>query len=170
MPFHLVALAALLATLDVMALRGGLLKLVGLSSIAGPARLPYLGFAAAGFVLVVLSLALERARSFDLRRAARFLQLVAGIHLVASLGWNAAVNGAGRDVGALGAASLVFLVLGRFHRKPLLVTGGVGLVLALCFAVIGGVAAPGSLALGLSGAGLLGALGTYFYLARRGSA
>jgi len=148
---------------------GGLLRVLGLGSVAGPARLPYLGFAAAGLVLAVLSLALERARSFDLRRAARLLQIVAGIHLVAALGWNAAVNGAGRDVGALGAASLLFLVLGRFHRRPLLATGGVGLVLALCLAVIGGVAPPASFALALSGAGLLGSLGIYFYLGRRGA-
>jgi len=167
MPFHLVALAALVSSLDVMALRGGLLNLLGLGTVAGVARVPYLGFAAAGLVLAVLSLALERARSFDLRRGARFLQLLAAIHLVGGLGWSAAVNGAGRDVVALGAASALLLVLGRFGRRPLLVAGGLGLVLALCLAAIGGAAAPASFALALSGAGLLGSLGIYFYLGRR---
>ncbi len=168
MPFHLVALAALVGSLDMMALKGGLLEVLGLGTVAGPVRLPYLGFAAAGLVLAALSLALERARSFDLRRAARLLQLLAAVHLVGALGWSAAVNGAGRDVVALGAASALLLVLGRFHRRPLLVAGGAGFVLSLCLAATSGAAAPGSFALALSGAGLLGALGIYFYLGRRG--
>jgi hypothetical protein len=167
MPFHLVALAALLGSLDVMALKGGLLEVLGLGTVAGPARLPYLGFAAAGLVLAVLSLALERARSFDLRRAARLLQLVAAFHLVGALGWSAAVNGAGRDIVALGGASALLLVLGRFHRRPLLVAGGAGFVLALGLVAVTGAVAAGSFALALSGAGLLGALGIHFYLGRR---
>lgn len=168
MPFHLAALAALLGALDVMALKGGLLEVLGFGTVAGPARLPYLGFAAAGLVLAVLSLALERARSFDLRRAARLLQLLAALHLVVALGWSAAVNGAGRDIIALGAASALLLVLGRFDRRQLLVAGGAGFVLALGLAAATGVVAPGSFALALSGAGLLGALGIYYYLGRRG--
>jgi hypothetical protein len=169
MPFHLVALAALLGVLDVMALKGGLLEVLGLGTVAGPARLPFLGFAAAGLVLAVLSLALERARSFDLRRAARVLQLFAAIHLVGALGWSAAANGAGRDIVALAGASGLLLVLGRYHRRPLLLAGGLGFVLSLCLAAITGAAAPGSFALAVSGAGLLGALGIYFYLGRRGA-
>ncbi len=169
MPFHLVALTALLCAVDVMALTGGLLEVLGLGTVAGPARMPYLGFAAAGLLLAVLSLALERARSFDLRRGARVLQLVAAFHLVAALGWSAMVNRAGRDLIALGAASALLLVLGRFHRRPLLVAGGLGFVLTLGLTVTSGAAAPGSFALALSGAGLLGALGIYFYLGRRGT-
>jgi len=169
MPFHLVALAALVGPLDVMALKGGLLEVLGLGTVAGPARLPYLGFAAAGLVLAVLSLALERARSFDLRRGARVLQLLAAFHLVAALGWSAGVNGALRDLAALGVASTLLLVLGRYHRRPLLLAGGLGFVLTLGLAVTSGAAAPGSFALALSGAGLLGALGIYFYLGRRGA-
>jgi len=169
MPFHLVALAALLGALDVMALKGGLLDVLGLGSVAGAARRPYLGFAAAGLLFAVLSLALERARSFDLRRGARVLQLFAAFHLVGALGWSARVNGAGRDLAALGVASMLLLVLGRFHRRPLLLAGGLGFVLTLGLAVTSGFAAPGSFALALSGAGLLGALGIYFYLGRRGA-
>jgi hypothetical protein len=169
MPFHLVALGALVGSLDVMAARGGLLHLLGLGTVAGPTRVPYLGFAVAGLVLAVLSLALERARSFDLRRGARFLQNLASIHLVGALGWSAAVNGAGRDVLALGAASGLLLLLGRFGRRPLLLAGGVGFVLALGLVAVGGVMAPGSFALALSGAGLLGSLGIWFYLGRRGA-
>jgi hypothetical protein len=168
-PFHIAALAALVGSLDVMAAKGGLLDLLGLGTVAGPARVPYLGFAVAGLVLAILSLALERARSFDLRRGARFLQMVAAIHLVGALGWSAAVNGAGRDVLALGGASALLLVLGRFHRRPLLLAGAGGFVLALALAAIGGALAPSSFALALSGAGLLGSLGIYFYLGRRGA-
>jgi hypothetical protein len=167
MPFHLVSLAALVGSLDMMAAKGGLLDLVGLGAVAGPARVPYLGFAAAGLMLAILSLLLEHARSFDLRRGARFLQILAAIHLVVGLGWSAAVNGAGRDVLALGGASGLLLLLGRFHRGPLLVAGGLGFVLALGLAVTGGAMAPASFALALSGAGLLGSLGIYFYLGRR---
>jgi hypothetical protein len=169
MPFHLVALTALVGSLDVMAARGGLLELLGLGTVAGPARVPYLGFAAAGLVLALLSLAFERARSFDLRRGARFLQNLAAIHLVGALAWSAAVNGAGRDVLALGAASGLLVLLGRFGRRPLLLAGGVGFVLALGLAAMGGAVTPGSFALALSGAGLLGSLGIYFYLGRRGA-
>jgi hypothetical protein len=170
MPFHLVALGALLGALDVMALRGGLLEILGLGSVAGEARLPYLGFAAAGLVLAGASLALERARSFDLRRGGRFLRLVAAVHLVGALGWNAAVNGAGRDVVALAVASVLLLVLGRFgSRRSFLAAGGLGLVLALCLAAVGGAAAPAPYSLALAGAGLLGALGIHLYLGRRGA-
>lgn len=169
MPFHLVALTALVVPLDVMALRGQLLELLGLGTVAGAARLPYLGFAAAGLLLAILSLAFERARSFDLRRGARFLQLLAAVHLVGALGYSAAVNAAGRDVVALGGASALLLVLGRFDRRPLLVAGALGFVLALGLVATGGIMAPGSFALALSGAGLLGALGIYFYLGRRGA-
>ncbi|HEX5135417.1 MAG TPA: hypothetical protein VFY93_00465 [Planctomycetota bacterium] len=169
MPFHLAALGALVGSLDVMAARGGLLHLLGLGTVAGPARVPYLGFAAAGLVLAILSLALERARSFDLRRGARFLQNLAAIHLVGALGWSAAVNAAGRDVLALGAASGLLMLLGRFGRRPLLLAGGVGFVLALGLVAVGGLMPAGSFALALSGAGLLGSLGIYFYLGRRGA-
>ncbi len=169
MPFHLVALGALVGALDVMAARGGLLHLLGLGTVAGPSRVPYLGFAVAGLVLAVLSLALERARSFDLRRGARFLQNLAALHLVGALGWSAAVNAAGRDVLALGAASGLLLLLGRFGRRPLLLAGGAGFVLALSLVAVGGLMAPGSFALALSGAGLLGSLGIYLYLGRRGA-
>jgi hypothetical protein len=169
MPFHLVAIAALVLPLDVMAKKGGLLELLGLGTVAGAARLPYLGFAAAGLLLAILSLAFERARSFDLRRGARFLQLLAAVHLVGALGWSAAVNGAGRDVLALGAAAGLLVVLGRFHRRPLLVAGVLGFVLSLGLTATKGIVAPGSFALALSGAGLLGSLGIYFYLGRRGA-
>jgi hypothetical protein len=61
------------------------------------------------------------------------------------------------------------MVLGRYHRQPLLIAGGLGFVLALSLVAVGGLMAPGSFALALSGAGLLGALGIYFYLGRRSS-
>jgi hypothetical protein len=171
MPFHVVALAALVGALDVMALRGGLLELVGLGGVAGPARLPYLGFAAAGVVFGVVSLALERARSFDLRRAARFLRVLAALHLVGALGWNALVQGEARDLAALGGAAALLAVLGTFVRHHvLLLAAGAALVLALCVAAVAGTAPVLPYALTLAGAGLLGGIGLHVFLSRGGRA
>jgi len=171
MPFHWVALTALLGTVDTMALRGGVMELAGLHGVIGEARMPYFGVAAAGALMIVLSLAIAWARSFDLRRASRFLQLLGALHLVGALGANImAGNREARDLAALGGAGALLLVLGSFRRRgSLLLTGGAAVMAALCAAALGGAAPATPYTLTLAGAGLLGGIGLHAYLSRGGT-
>jgi len=93
MPFHLIALAAVVVGLDVVALHGPTPKMLGLTeerwSYFDPDRLTAFSLVLNGVVFLILMLLAERARSLDLRRAAKWLEVLAILHTISALFGNA---------------------------------------------------------------------------------
>jgi len=168
-PFHVVAILALVGCVDAMALHGQLFHMVRLDQLLAASRLPYLGFAFSGLLLLAVTFGLERTSSLDLRDGARYLRAVASIHLLAGLYANAAANGAWRDVLAYMGAVGLLLVLGR-RRRALALMGLLGLAVG-CYLVLDlGLAGTAVFTLVLAVGGLLATFATYAWLRRRGAA
>jgi hypothetical protein len=179
MPFHLVALVALVAGLDVIALNGPTLKMLGLTS----GQFPYLdanrqiafSFVLNGLLYLALMLVTERIASLDLRRASKLLEVLAILHTLSALFINAMQHRSDPDVRLdvwfyLGAAAL-FMVLAPFRSRWRLLVGG----LAACglgsyLLVDLGIVDRKAFIIGLGFVGLIVALGTFAYVRRRAQA
>ncbi len=141
MPFHLVAFLTLVLVLDVIANQGPTLALLGVEP-ADPitsknafltlSRLEYLSFALNGVLFVVIMVLIERARSLDLRRAARILELIAPCHLLVALYVNVHEQQGSnlQDIDTLlylAAVAILLLLAPWRHRRRFLFAGLVGI-------------------------------------------
>ena len=119
MPFHLIAVGALVIGLDVVAFNGPTLKMLGVT----PERWSYfdherqVAFSVVlnGLLFLALMLVGERSASLDLRRASKWLEVLAIVHTISALFANA-MNHEGKplvrvDVWLYLAAALFFAVL-----------------------------------------------------------
>lgn len=179
MPFHLVALVALVAGLDVIALNGPTLKMLGLTS----GQFPYLdanrqiafSFVLNGLLYLALMLVTERIASLDLRRASKLLEVLAILHTLSALFINAMQHRSDPDVRLdvwfyLGAAAL-FMVLAPFRSRWRLLVGGLaGCGLGSYLLVDLGIVDRKAFIIGLGFVGLIVALGTFAYVRRRAQA
>lgn len=180
-PFHLIALSTLVAVLDLLALSGPTLSLLGLEPLAeveggspvflNETRLQTFSLALNGVFFVFLTVGIERASSLHLRRAARFLEAIAPFHLLTALYLNAQKIGVSDfvwvDLSLYFAAVLGLLLLSPWRcRRGFLFSGlgGVALGSHLLLDLELVAPAPFVLCLGVSGIAL--ALGT-FVLRRR---
>ncbi len=129
LPFHLLAVLALLGSLDVMALDGPTLGLLGFSpgDYLTPDRLQALSFALNGVVFLVLMLVAERAASLDLRRVARVLEVASLLHTEGALFMNANANRdvplVQVDVGLYLGAAIAFLAIGAWRGRWRMLVG-----------------------------------------------
>ncbi|MGH7942535.1 MAG: serine/threonine-protein kinase [Limisphaerales bacterium] len=179
MPFHLVALLALVIGLDVIAWDGPTLKMLGLTT----GRFPYFdanrqiafSFVLNGVLYLALMLFTERAASLDLRRASKLLEVLAITHTLSALFINAMNHRNDPDVRLdvwiyLGAAAL-FMVLAPFRSRWRLLVGGLaGCGLGSYLLVDLGIVDRKSFIIGLGFVGLICALGTFAYVRRRAQA
>ena len=133
LPFHLVAALALVCGLDTIALNGPTLHLMGISTDRWPyfdnERLQAFSVALNGALFLGLMLATERSASLDLRRASKHLELLAILHILSALFWNALNHRAAAhvrvDVWVYVASALMLVVLAtvpsplaRAGRRP----------------------------------------------------
>lgn len=171
-PFHWSALAVLVGALDVMASEGPTLKMLGLDASVGsyfnPHRLQHLSFALNGLLFLALMLIVERAKSLDLRRIGRALELVSLPHLLTALYLNARNSGAETylklDVGLYVAVTLLLLVLGPWQSRWRLLMGGLaGLALGSDLLIRLEIVSPKPFIIGSGIVGLAVALGSYAY-------
>ena len=92
-PFHLVALLALVVGLDVIALNGPTLKMLGVNAYAlalfRRTSADAFSIVLNGLLFLALMLVTERSRSLDLRRASKLLEVLAIIHTLSALFVNA---------------------------------------------------------------------------------
>jgi hypothetical protein len=176
LPFHLVALLALVIGLDVIALNGPTLKMLGVTGARWPyfddQRLQAFSFVLNGFVFLALMLVTERAASLDLRRASKLLEVLAIVHTLTALFANAMNHRNAAhvraDVWLYLAAAAVFMVLAPFRSRWRLLVGGLaGCGLGSYLLVELGIVNRTSFIVGLGFAGLLAALGTFAYVRRR---
>ena len=173
MPFHLVALAAVVLGLDVMALNGPTLKMTGLTTdlwpYFDPDRQTALSFVLNGLIFLGLMLATERSHSLDLRRASKLLELLAIVHTLSALFVNALNHRQDVqvrvDVWLYLIAALSFAILAPFRSRWRLLVGGLaGCGLGSYLLVDLGLVARKPFIIGLGFAGLLVALATYGYV------
>jgi hypothetical protein len=179
LPFHLVALLALVVGLDVIALNGPTLKMLGVDGVRWPyfdhQRLDAFSIALNGLFFLLLMLFTERSASLDLRRASKLLEVLAIVHTLSAL----FVNAMGHrndaqvrvDVWLYLVAAAVFMVLAPFRSRWRLLVGGLaGCGLGSYLLVELGIVDRKPFIIGLGFAGVLMALGTYAYVRRRAQA
>ncbi len=169
LPFHLTALAALVASLDAMAAAGPTIKMIGID--LGEKRTENLSFALNGVLFIALMLLTERAKSLDLRFGSRVLEILALVHLLAPLYASAQESRDGLDAAIYLASVLAVLLVAPWRGRQRFLLGG-----------LAGIALGGHLLLdielvprtpfilGLGLAGLLASIAAFLHLARRGRA
>jgi serine/threonine protein kinase len=179
LPFHLMALLALVVGLDVIALNGPTLKMLGVDGTRWPyfdsQRLDAFSIVLNGLLFLLLMLLTERAASLDLRRASKLLEVLAIVHTLSALFVNAMEHRNDAhvrlDVWLYLAAAAMFMVLAPFRSRWRLLVGGLaGCGLGSYLLVELGIVERKPFIIGLGFAGLLVALGTFAYVRRRAQA
>ncbi len=178
MPFHLVALAALLGCLDVIAWNGPTLSLLGMDNVRfayfDHERQQAFSFALNGLVFLAVMLATEKTDSLDLRRASKLFEILALLHTLSPLFLNAMAHRSDPlvriDVWAYLSATLLFVVLASFRSRWRLLVGGLaGCGLGSYLLVDLGLVAKKPFIIGLGFLGLLLALGALAYVRHNAS-
>jgi hypothetical protein len=171
-----VALLALVVGLDVIALNGPTLKMLGVDGARWPffdhQRLDAFSIVLNGLFYLGLMLFTERSASLDLRRASKLLEVLAIVHTLSALFVNAMEHRSDAhvrvDVWLYLAAAAVFMVLAPFRSRWRLLVGGLaGCGLGSYLLVELGIVDRKPFIIGLGFAGLLIALGTFAYVRRR---
>jgi serine/threonine protein kinase len=176
LPFHLVALVTVVVGLDVIALNGPTLKMLGVDGARwpyfDPGRLRALSFVLNGIFFLALMLVTERAASLDLRRASKLLEVLAIVHTLSALFVNAMNH---RDAAHVRAdvwlylvAAAAFMILAPFRSRWRLLVGGLaGCGLGSYLLVDLGLVPRKPFIIGLGLVGLLLALGSFAYVRKR---
>jgi serine/threonine-protein kinase len=176
LPFHLLALVTLVVGLDVIALNGPTLKMLGLGvahrAFFDEPRLKAFSIVLNGFLFLGLMLLTERAASLDLRRASKLLEVLAIVHTLSALFANAMNHRdeahVRADVWIYLAVAAAFTVLAPFRSRWRLLVGGLaGCGLGSYLLVELGIVDRTTFVVGLGFAGLVVALGTFAYVRRR---
>lgn len=172
MPFHLIALGAMVIGLDVIALNGPTLVMLGVTEerwrYFDDERLKAFSLVLNGIVFLVLMLLAERAPSLDLRRAAKWLEILAILHTISALFSNALEHRdtpfVRYDVWIYLGAALFFAVLAPFRSRWRMLVGGLlGCGLGSYLLVDLGLVARQPFIIGLGLVGLATALGDFAY-------
>jgi hypothetical protein len=173
LPFHLVALLALVGCLDVIALNGPTLALMGIDKD----RFPYFdhdrqqafSIALNGLLFLLVMLATEKAGSLDLRRASKLFEIFALLHILGPLFLNAMAHRTDprvrTDVWIYLWATLLFVLLASIRSRWRLLVGGLaGCGLGSYLLVDLGLVSKRPFIIGLGFLGLLLALGALAYV------
>lgn len=173
LPFHLVALVTLVGALDVIAVAGPTLGMIGIdqsiASFFNPSRQEFLSLALNGALFLGLMLATENSRSLDLRRASRVLEIIALVHLLGALYRNAQTQRDDSrvliDVGLYLGAVLLLLVLGPWRSRWRMLVGALsGVALGTYLLIDLNLVPRKPFILTLGAIGLVTALAAYAYL------
>jgi serine/threonine protein kinase len=173
MPFHLIALGSLVLALDVIALQGPTLRMLGVTeaqwSYFDPSRQQAFSVVLNGVVFLALMLMAVRALSLDLRRGSKWLEVLAIVHTISALFVNALLHRNDAllrfDVWIYLGAALFFAALAPFRSRWRMLCGGLlGCGLGCYLLVELGLVTRKPFILGLGAAGLSVALGTFAYV------
>ncbi len=176
LPFHLVALLALVGGLDVMALRGPTLSMLGVGGPRWPyfdsQRLDAFSIVLNGLLFLALMLLAERSASLELRRTSRLLEALAIVHTLSALFFNAMGHRGDAhvktDVFIYLAAAVILMGLASFRSRWRMLVGGLaGCGLGSYLLVDLGIVDRKTFIVGLGFTGLAAALGTFGYSRRR---
>ena len=179
MPFHLIALGAIVIALDVVAMNGPTLKMLGVTTedwnYFDHDRQVAFSVVLNGLLFLVLMLVGERSASLDLRRASKWLEVLAILHTISALFANA-MGHEGKplvrvDVWIYLSAAVSFAVLAPFRSRWRMLVGGLaGCGLGSYLLVHLGLVSPKPFVIGLGMTGLVVALGAFIYVKRGASA
>ncbi|MGO8699839.1 MAG: hypothetical protein ACLQVY_19225, partial [Limisphaerales bacterium] len=173
LPFHLVALVALVGCLDVIALNGPTLSLLGVTtdrfSYFDHDRQQMFSLALNGLLFLLVMLITEKAGSLDLRRASKLFEIFALLHVLSPLFLNAMSHRSDplvrTDVWIYLSATLLFVLLASLRSKWRLLVGGLaGCGLGSYLLVDLGLVAKKPFIIGLGFLGLLLALSALAYV------
>jgi serine/threonine protein kinase len=173
LPFHLVALLALVGSLDAIAWYGPTLELLGIHKARfayfDDERMQALSFALNGVAFLGLMLLTDRARSLDLRRSSKLLEILAIVHTLSALFANALKHrGAAHvrvDVWLYLSAAALFVALAPFRSRWRILVGGLaGCGLGSYLLVDLGLVAKKPFIIGLGLFGLAASLGMFGFL------
>ncbi len=179
LPFHLIAMLAVVAGLDIIAINGPTLKMLGVDNVRwpyfDPNRLEAFSIVLNGCLFLILMLFTERSKSLDLRCASKLLEVLAIIHTLSALFANALDHRNDPhvrvDVWLYLGAAVIFMVLAPFRSRWRLLVGGLaGCGLGSYLLVDLGLVDRKPFIIALGFIGLVVALGTYAYVRRRSSA
>lgn len=132
MPFHWIALGAIVVGLDVVALNGPTLQMMGITSATwsylDADRLEAFSVVLNGIVFLTLMLLAARAPSLDLRLASKWLEVLAILHTITALFENALAHRNDAlvryDVWVYLAFALFFATLAPFLSRWRMLAGG----------------------------------------------
>ena len=173
MPFHVVALVALVGGLDVIALNGPALQMLGIRPDLWPyfdhERQQAFSVLLNGMIFLALMLLTERSASLDLRRTAKLLEILAILHTLSPLFVNAMDHRGDAqvrtDVALYLGAALLFAALAAIRSRWRLLVGGLaGCGLGSYLLVDLGLVARKPFIIGLGLTGLIVALGAFVYV------
>jgi hypothetical protein len=182
LPFHLVALLALVGCLDIMALEGPTLKMLAPGLVHGPffneqgdlalSRLKAFSLVMNGLLFLCLTLSTEKSDSLDLRRAGKAMEFLALIHILTALFINAELHGKDPlvriDVALYLCAAVLFLVLAPMRSRWRMLVGGLaGCGLGSYLVVDLNLVARKPFVIGLGLTGLFVGIGTFAFMQRR---
>jgi hypothetical protein len=166
------------AGVDVIALNGPTLKMLGVDSAGFPyfdeKRMEAFSVVLNGMLFLVLMLVTQRSASLDLRRASKLLEILAIVHTLSALFANATEHRndphVGVDVWLYLGAAVAFTVLAPFRSRWRMLVGGLlGCGLGSYLLVDLGLVQRKPFILGIGFAGLAVALATFAYVRRRAS-
>jgi hypothetical protein len=172
-------LLALVVGLDVIALNGPTLKMLGVHegvwNYFDKSRLDALSIVLNGLLFLTLMLATERSKSLDLRRASKLLEILAIMHTLSALFVNAMDHRSDAhvrmDVWLYLIAAALFMVLAPFRSRWRLLVGGLaGCGFGSYLVVDLHLVDRKPFIIGLGFVGLLVALSTHAYVRRRSMA
>lgn len=134
MPFHLIALGAIVIGLDVIALNGPTLHMLGMSldqwAYFDKERQVAFSVVLNGFLFLMLMQLGERSTSLDMRRASKWMEVLALLHTISALFINAMNHRNDAlvryDVWVYLAVALFFTVLAPFRSRWRMLVGGLG--------------------------------------------
>ncbi len=173
MPFHLLALAAVVIGLDIVAFSGPTLEMIGVTterwSYFDEQRLKSFSVVFNGIIFLTLMLLTEQSRSLDLRRGSKWLEVLAILHTISALFANAMDHRnddlVKYDVWIYLAAALFFAVLAPFRSRWRMLVGGLfGCGLGSYLLVDLELVAKKPFVIGLGIVGLAVALGAFAYV------
>jgi serine/threonine protein kinase len=176
LPFHLVSLIALIVSLDVMALNGPTLQMLGIHTERWPffdsERLKAFSVALNGALFLALMAVTERSSSLDLRRAGKLLEILAILHILSPQFVNA-LDHAGTphvrvDAWLYIASALTLVLLAALRSRWRMLVGGLlGCGLGSYLLVDLGLVARRPFIVALGGCGLLIAVSAFIYVQAR---
>ena len=132
MPFHLITVGAIVIGLNVVALNGPTLKMLGITaevwSYFDDNRQMAFSVVLNGLLFLGLMLVCERSTSLDLRRSSKWLEVLAIVHTISALFANAMSHEKRElvliDVWLYLAAALFFTILAPFRSRWRMLVGG----------------------------------------------
>lgn len=176
LPFHLVSLIALIGCLDIMAVNGPTLQMLGIHTERWPFfdadRLKAFSVALNGVLFLAVMAATERSASLDLRRASKLLEILAILHILSPQFVNA-LNHSGAphvrvDAWVYIASALALVLLAALRSRWRMLVGGLfGCGLGSYLLVDLGLVARKPFIIALGGCGLLIAIGAFIYVQSR---